>query len=174
MTQESFSRKEELPSRQIHLEPNERALRPNWGQAPGLWDFLRSSKIPFRTDPVLQSIIVDEKFQGRLEGEFEFEDRTEQEREFLSQTAGVRVIGWERFAGILIYDLETDGISLYESSGRAKFFPNEMYFTYGFEGLGRPTPDGKTDFASLKEAIEYLRPEIRRQEQEWLAKKVRS
>ena len=160
------------PPRQIHLEEAERALRPDWARSEALFQRLMLWEGPWRTDPVLQCIVLEgSDFADNLLREgLALEDRTEAERHFLSQESGVRIIGWDPFGGILIYGLTKDQFTLYDPYSFTPKADLPIWAAFGMQGLGRETPQRQTDFKTGEEAVASLKPECRRLQWGWIQK----
>ena len=160
------------PARRVYLRSEEIALEPPWARMDQVLDFLAKGRVTWRLDPIFRCITVDDpSVAAKLKSTFGCKDVSKQLRRFLAQAHGVRVVGCERFAGMLVYDLSDDLLYHVDASSfKVHPFPDALMAPH-FRGLGRAATHGvRYEFDSLADAVEAYKEHATKEQTEWIAR----
>lgn len=157
-------------ARRVFLRPNEIALEPQWGEMDKVLDFLATAGADWRLDAVLRCIALDNpSIAKKLQSDFGCKNVTSELRRFLARDHGVRVVGCERFAGMLVYDLADDLLYHVDATSFKAVPVPDFHMAAHFRGLGRAAAHGVSyEFGSMSEAIEAFKEHAKRDQAEWV------
>ncbi len=148
-------------------ESREAALEPDWQTIPELLADFEASGARWRLDPIWHYLIVDRPNVGRLIAEYGCADVTTEFKKQLKRRDGVRVVGCELFAGMLVFDL-ADQLLYHVDSERFTPSPVGEEVAVHFRGLGRPAAHNVPyNFDSMNDAIEAYKGHVREAQTGW-------
>jgi hypothetical protein len=158
------------PIRKTFLRRDEIALKPEWHRIQDITGYLARRDAVWRLDPLLHFIAVrDEDIAEHLKKRFGCQDATLEMRALVAQRNGVRVIGCERYAGMVVYNFADNEIYRVDTSDFKPKRIERAETVLNFPGLGRAAAAGVPfNFPSMKAAISAFKHHAVEEQRSWL------